>query len=200
MKRIFVCGIGTDVGKTIVSAILVKALKADYWKPVQGGNLEESDSKRVKKMVPEAVCHPEAYRLHHPISPHHSAALEGIELKSERFHVPKTDKPLVIEATGGLLVPYRTDQLLIDEYLKWNCEWIVVSRHYVGSINHTLMTLEVLRHRGVKLRGIIFNGTDQPYTEAAILACTDSPCIGHLYPEEELSPHIIQRYADKWSL
>src|ERR1700722_6811011 len=137
MKRILVCGIGTSVGKTLVSAILVKALSAHYWKPIQSGHLEESDAQRVQQLVPETVCYPETYRLHHPLSPHHAASLEGIEIDPAAFRVPNPPKPLVIEATGGILVPYRPDELLIDLYVQWDCEWVVVSRHYLGSINHT---------------------------------------------------------------
>ena len=160
MKRILVCGIGTDVGKTVVSTVLVKAFGAHYWKPIQSGHLDESDTQQIKRFVPEAVCYPEAYRLSHPLSPHHAAELDGIEINESDIQLPNSSSLLVIEATGGILVPYRSDRLFIDLYLKWDCEWIVVSRHYLGSINHTLLTLEALQRRGVRLRGIIFNGRD----------------------------------------
>lgn len=197
-KRILVCGIGTDVGKTLVSAILVKALGAHYWKAVQSGNLEATDSQRVKELVPESVCYPEAYRLSHPLSPHHAAGLEGLELDPSKIQPPNPPGPLVIETSGGVLVPYRSDALLIDLYLQWDCEWIVVSRHYLGSINHTLLTLEALQSRGVPLRGIIFNGFDQPQSENAIVNCSGVPCIGRLYPESDWNSSLIQTYAESW--
>ena len=200
MKRILVCGIGTDVGKTLVSAILVKALGAHYWKPVQAGGLDESDSHTVKRLVPETVCYPEAYRLRHPLSPHHAAALEKIELNPEAFRIPASSCPLVIEAAGGILVPFRSDQLLVNLYLQWDCDWIVVSRHYIGSINHTLLTLEALQRRKVRLLGIIFNGTEQLHTEQAIFACTGVPILSHLYPEAKWTPSLVQRYAHTWKL
>lgn len=197
-KRILVCGIGTDAGKTLVAAILAKALGAHYWKAVQSGNLEASDSHRVKELVPEAVCYPEAYRLSHPLSPHHAASLDGLQLDPSKIQPPNTSGPLVIESSGGILVPYRADALLIDLYLQWDCEWIVVSRHYLGSINHTLLTLEVLQKRGVRLRGIIFNGSEQPHSENAILSCSGVPCIGRLYPESDWNSALIQTYAESW--
>lgn len=195
MRRILICGIGTDVGKTVVAAIVVKALNACYWKPIQSG---ERDTQKIKELVKEATCYPEAYCLTHPQSPHHAAALESIELEPKAIHLPKPSSPLVIEAIGGVLVPYRFNQLLIDLYLAWDCEWIVVSRHYLGSINHTLLTLEALKRRKVHLKGIIFNGPDQPYSEKAILSCAKIRCLGHLYPESELTGAIIQKYADLW--
>lgn len=198
MKRILVCGIGTSVGKTLISAILVKALSAHYWKPVQSGLLKDSDTQRVKKLVPEAVCYAEAYRLRYPLSPHHAASLEGLDIHPAAFQVPAPPCPLVIEAAGGIFVPYRPDELLIDLYLKWNCEWIVVSRHYLGSINHTLLTIEALRRRKVCVRGIIFNGPDQPESEEAILKCSGIPCLGHVYPEPNWTAGIVQRYGELW--
>lgn len=200
MNRILVCGIGTDVGKTLAAAVLVKALGAHYWKPVQSGNLDASDTQRVRQLVPEAVCYPEAYRLFRPLSPHHAAALEGAEMEAAAFQVPAPSCALIIESAGGALVPYCTNQLLIDLYLNWNCDWVIVSRHYLGSINHTLLTLEALKGRGVRLRGVIFNGPDQPYTEEAIMACAGVPCLGHLYPEQEWTPSVIQRYAASWKI
>ena len=200
MRRILVCGIGTSVGKTLVSAILVKALGAHFWKPIQAGHLDESDAHRVKQLVPETVCYPEAYCLRKPLSPHQAAALENREIKPADFQVPNPSCPLVIETAGGILVPYRSDQVLIDLYREWDCEWIVVSRHYLGSINHTLLTIEALQRRHIHLRGVIFNGTKQPYSENAILTYSGIPWIGHLYPEPAWTPEKVQRVASTWKI
>ena len=97
------CGIGTDVGKTVVSTVLVKAFGAHYWKPIQSGHLDESDTQQIKRFVPEAVCYPEAYRLSHPLSPHHAAELDGIEINESDIQLPNSSSLLVIEATGEFL-------------------------------------------------------------------------------------------------
>jgi dethiobiotin synthetase len=198
MRRILVCGIGTDVGKTLVSAILVQALGAHFWKPIQAGNLEASDSHRVKELVEWTVCYPETYRLRHALSPHLGAELEGIEIQKHMFKVPTPPCPLIIEAVGGVMVPLRQDLLFIDLLMEWECEWVIVSRHYVGSINHTLLTLEVLQRRQVNLRGIIFNGPDQPSNEKLILDYAKAPCIGHLYPEPVWKHLQVKQYACLW--
>lgn len=198
MHRIMICGIGTDVGKTLVSAIFAEALDAHYWKPVQAGNLEASDTQTVKRLVPQTICYPEAYRLLHPLSPHFAAVLEGVEMNRKNFIVPQSNNPLVIEAAGGVLVPYTQKDLLVDLFIDWQCEWVVVSRHYVGSINHTLLTLEALQRRGIYLKGIIFNGSDQPQCENVILSHSGLTCLGHLYPESQWTPSIIKRYASAW--
>lgn len=200
MRRLLVCGIGTDVGKTVVSAILVQALGAHYWKPLQAGNLNCSDTQTIKHLVDDVQCCPEIYRLHNPLSPHHAAALEGIELDPQLFQLPNLSMncSLVIESVGGVLVPLREGMLLIDIFSQWQCEWIIVSRHYLGSINHTLLTVEALQKRQLNLRGIIFNGSNQPATENLILSYTGLPCLGHLYPEPHFTSSIINRYACIW--
>lgn len=200
MRRILVVGIGTDVGKTLVSAILVKALHAHYWKPVQSGNLEATDAQKVKALVPEAICHPETYRFSHPSSPHQAAAFQGIEIMESAFRLPTPEATLVIEAAGGIFVPYRSDRLLIDLYLQWYCEWILVSRHYLGSINHTLLSIEALKRRGVNIRGIIFNGIPNRQTEKAIMSCGNVPLLGRLYPETEWTSERLQHYGAAWKL
>jgi dethiobiotin synthetase len=193
-----ICGIGTDVGKTLAAAIIVQAIQGHYWKPVQAGSLEQSDTQTVQRLVKEAVCYPEAYRFLHPVSPHQASALEDIKICREAFHLPTPSCPLVIESTGGILVPMNGNNLLMDLYASWDCEWIVVSRHYVGSINHTLLTLEALMRRGVDLKGLIFNGPDEPFTENFILSYTGAPCLGHLYPERDWNQTIVKRYAHTW--
>jgi len=193
-----VCGIGTDVGKTIASAILVEALGAGYWKPLQAGMLEETDTHVIERLVPSAACYPESFRFVHPLSPHHAAYLEGLDVNDEHINIPKHDGDLIIESSGGVLVPYQKDRLLIDLFCKWNCEWVIVSRHYLGSINHTLLTVDVLQRRRVRLLGIIFNGNPEPFSEEAIISISGLPMIGRIYQEAQWTPSLIRRYAWEW--
>ncbi|WP_420459469.1 dethiobiotin synthase [Neolewinella sp.] len=160
-RAYFVTGIGTEVGKTVVSAYLQLALDADYWKPVQAGDLDVSDTDRVRGWtgLPEERYHPERYRLRTPASPHHAARLDGVEIQLEDFVLPNTDgRPLIVEGAGGLLVPLNDRHTMLDLILHLDLPVILVSRHYLGSINHTLLSVEVLRGRGCNLRGIVFDG------------------------------------------
>ena len=168
-KGIFVSGIGTEVGKTVVSAILVEALQADYWKPVQSGDLDYTDTDKIRAWTSFDVrTHPESYRLHTPASPHASAAIDGVTIRLESFQLPGTDNFLVAEGAGGLLVPLNDRHLIIDliEYLALLV--VLVSRHYLGSINHTLLSIEALQRRGIPVAALIFNGDPYTSTEQAI--------------------------------
>ncbi len=196
MKNIVVTGIGTDVGKTIVSAILTRALNADYWKPIQSG--ECKDSETLKKLTPQTFCHQEGILLKAPRSPHHAAYLEGIAIDADKILLPQTSSTLIIEGCGGLLVPLNEKMLTVDLFSKWECTWVVVSRHYVGSINHTLLTLEEMKKRKLNVLGIIFNGDSCSQTEEAILTFSQYPCIGRLQQEKQWSAKQIDNYANQW--
>ena len=169
-RPIFITGIGTGVGKTIVSAVLVQKLQADYWKPIQSGDLDNSDTALVRSLVSNktTVFHPEAYRLTQPFSPHKSAALDGIRIDPEKVILPKTNNLLVIEGAGGLMVPLNEDYLMIDLIKKLDAEVILVSQNYLGSINHTLMSAGILKSNGIKLSRLIFSGGQDHYSEAII--------------------------------
>jgi dethiobiotin synthetase len=196
-RPIIVCGIGTEVGKTITAAIFVSITGYDYWKPVQAGNLDHTDAETVRKLSSHPVhIHPEACRLSHACSPHLAAQREGMHLPSF-FSLP-TSQSLVIEMSGGVMVPINEQSLLIDACLEWNCDWVLVSRHYIGSINHTLLSVEYLKKCGCPLLGIVFNGYADKSTEDFILKYTGVPCIGTLKQEPNISPTIIQTYADLW--
>lgn len=197
MRKIAVAGIGTDAGKTIVSAILCHALNADYWKPIQCGL--SKDSETIEDLLQGSRrTHPEALFLKTPCSPHHAASLAGFEIDLKRIVPPKTSCPLVIEGCGGILVPLNLNHLTIDLFTKWDCEWIIVSRHYLGSINHTLLSIEAMKSRGLNVRGIVFNGTPCEQTEKAILTFSKYPCIGRIYEEKLWSPKRICTYARRW--
>ena len=178
---LFVTGIGTEIGKTVCSAILVKTLGADYWKPVQSGDLHHTDTRKVAEwngLTPaHPRFHPETYRLRTPMSPHAAAALDGVRIELDRFQLPVTGRPLVVEGAGGLMVPLNERDLLLDLILKLGLPVVLVSRNYLGSINHTLLSIAQLRQAGVPLAGLIFNGPPTPTTEAFILNATEIPLL-----------------------
>lgn len=200
MHKFIISGIGPDIGKTLVSAILVNVLNAYYWKPIQCGNLEDSDTLTVQRLVPQASprCLPEAYRLKHPLSPHHAAALEGITINTANISEPTANLPFIIECAGGLLVPLNKEKLQLDLYAEWNCSWILVSKHYLGSINQTLLSIEALKSRNINLIGIVFNGSPNPQTEEPILQRANVPMLGRLLPKLSINTQTIQHLANLW--
>ena len=142
--RLFVTGIGTEVGKTVIAAILTEALEADYWKPVQAGDLDYSDTHKVRDLVShdKSVFHPETHALHHPMSPHAAAERDGVEISLDDFQLPQTENNLIVEGAGGLMVPLNSKDCIIDLIEKLDIEVVLVSRNYLGSINHTLLSVE----------------------------------------------------------
>lgn len=195
----FIIGTSTEVGKTIAAAIITQALEADYWKPIQSGDLHYTDTDKVQKLIsnPHTTFHPNAYALNTPASPHLSAALDGIEIALEKIVRPTTSRPLVIEAAGGLLVPLN-DRDTIADLIHPIDRIVLVSRHYLGSINHTLLTYEALQSRGLPLYGIIFSGTPAPDTERLILAKTGAKHIGTIAEEPYFDPAVIRDYAEQF--
>jgi dethiobiotin synthetase len=181
-KKYFVTGIGTGIGKTIVSAILTEKLKADYWKPVQAGELDSSDTMKVKSLVsnPTSVFHPETYRLTEPFSPHKSAAIDGIKINMNRFVMPQTSNKLIIEGAGGLMVPLNDQFLVIDLIKQLNAKVILVSQNYLGSINHTLLSIQALQQQQIPIAGIIFNGDSNANSEDYILNYTGIKLLGRI--------------------
>lgn len=200
MHKIMVAGIGTDVGKTIVSAILTTLLEGDYWKPIQCGAEENSDTTMMKKWLDTTkhTIHSSTYSLKAPLSPHHAARLENISLRLDSITLPHTVRPLIIEGVGGILAPLTSKISSLDLFKSWDCQWVIVSKHYLGSINHTLLTLEVLKKLCLPILGIIFNGEYNSDSESAILEISQVPVLGRLLPEANLNPQIIQRYAKQW--
>lgn len=196
MDKIIVAGSGTDVGKTVVSAILSTYFQGDYWKPVDCND----DTKRMQELLDpqkHTVFEP-AYTFQAYLSPHHAAHLEDRTIDVENIKPPTTSRSLIIESVGGVLVPLTVESLSIDLFASWNCSWIIVSRHYVGSINHTLLTVEALKARGITPLGLVFNGMPNPDSEAAIMLKTKLPFLGRVLPELHMTPQLIQRYAAQW--
>lgn len=198
MEKYFITGIGTDVGKTVVSAIFTEALEADYWKPLQAGNLEQTDTDVVKSLVSNTVSkfHPETYKFKMPASPHKAAEAEGIEINSKNFILPDTTNSLIIEGAGGLMVPLSENFLMIDLIKQLNAEVILVSMNYLGSINHTLLSVEALNARNTSIKGIIFNGDRDEATENFILGYTKLPCLLRIAKEEKFTKQTVKKYSE----
>ena len=198
MKQIFVTGISTDVGKTIASAIIVEALEADYWKPIQAGDLDNTDSDKVKSLISNSktVFHKSAYELKTAASPHIAAEMDGVTIQYKKLHEPETSNYLVIEGAGGLLVPLNDTDTVLDIIMP-NHKVIVVSRHYLGSINHTLLTVTWLKDKGYDVF-ILFSGAENPSTESIIEKKTKARVLGRIDEEEKFDKDVIKKYADKF--
>ena len=194
MRRLFVTGIGTNVGKTVISAILTQKLKSDYWKPIQAGDLNNTDSMKVSQWVDNTIStiHPEAYRLTQPMSPHAAAERDGININLNDIISAETTRNLIIEGAGGLMVPLNKNDLVVDMISHFQAEAVLVSRHYLGSINHTILSIEALRSRNIPITGIIFNGDDNRDTESIIESVCAVPILGRIPNIDKLSQHSIK--------
>ena len=185
--------IGTDSGKTVVSAILAYALKADYWKPIQAGY--PTDTTTIKNWIGESIYyHPEGYLLEQPMSPHAAAKRDGVEVNLNKIKVPKTNNDLVIEGAGGLLVPVNDQDNVVDLVKRFEAEIILVSNHYLGSINHTLLSYEYLKQNGYKVLGIVFNGEENEETERIILKRTRLPFLFRVDQEKVVDQEMLEKY------
>ncbi|WP_374949128.1 dethiobiotin synthase [Mucilaginibacter sp.] len=201
-KPLFVTGIGTGIGKTLISAILAEKLKADYWKPVQAGDLDNSDTIKVQQLVSntKTMFHPETYRLKQPFSPHKAAVLDNIEIKEKNITLPVTANNLIIEGAGGLMVPLNDHFLMIDLIQHLDAEVILVSQNYLGSINHTLLSAEALKSRGITVRGMIFNGEPNASTEDYILSYTKINLLGRVPELSNINRESIQHAGNSINL
>ena len=196
--RLVVCGTDTDVGKTVVSALLVQGLAARYWKPVQSG-LEPSggDTATVEgllRLPPERVV-PEAYRLTLPASPHWAAERDGVRIEAERLTLPPGDDALVVETAGGLLVPLRRDWLQIEQLAAWKLPVVLVARSGLGTLNHTLLSVEALQRRTIPLLGLVLNGPIHPDNPRTLEALAGVPVLAELPP---LQPLCGEGLAEQW--
>lgn len=198
MRKIFVTGIGTGIGKTLIAALITEKLKADYWKPVQSGNLDDTDTDLVKRLVSntQSVFHPETFRLTAPMSPHAAAEIDGVEIRLEDFKIPETTNNLVIEGAGGLLVPLSNELLIIDLIKHINAEVVLVSQNYLGSINHTLLSAEALKSRNINVTGIVFNGETYPQGEQIILQRTGLRCLARVPQMNDISRESIKQLVE----
>jgi dethiobiotin synthetase len=202
MKRYIVAGIGTDVGKTVAAAVLTEMLDGTYWKPVQAGDLDHSDTFKVQHLGgPECYIRPEYFRLKTAASPHLAAEIDGVRIALEDLELPllRDNESLVIETAGGLMVPLNDEGLLYIDVMKhWGFPVMLVTRHYLGSINHTLLSLYALKARNIPVAGLIVNGHEHEPSERIYKA--HFPEIPHIrLPElDEVSASHIWKIAAQW--
>jgi dethiobiotin synthetase len=217
--NLFITGIGTNVGKTIVSAILTEALQADYWKPIQSGTIEGRDSETVTSLISNSktVIHPETYLLKKPLSPHFAAKLDGLTIELSKIHsqyinlsfslrAPRSTtgresrsdvQHLIIEGAGGLLVPINNNEYVIDIAKKIDCEIVLVISSYLGCINHTLLSIEYLKRNNFKIYALVFNGEFDFEVKQSILEYTLNPLIIDIPTLNTLSKQSISEISTK---
>jgi dethiobiotin synthetase len=197
MNKVIIAGIGTGVGKTMVSALLVETFQADYWKPIQSG--EPGDRETVRELTKNkiSVFHPEAYRLSYPASPHLAASMQNITIEPEKINVPATQNNLVIELAGGLMVPLNDSYLNIDLIKKINAPVLLVSMNYLGSINHTLLSWHLLKSHNIPVKGIIFTGRSNPSSEDVILKQTQLPCLLKIPFQEKITADSLKPFGEQ---
>lgn len=200
MKRIFVTGIGTDVGKTVVSAILSEALSADYWKPVQTGSYFSTDADKIRKYVANTTTkiHPESFVLKQYMSPHAAAELEGMQITLEKIVAPETTNTLVIEGAGGIMVPLNNTEFIIDMIEQLKAEVVLVIQNYLGSINHSILSIDALRFRGIPVLGLVFNGPPHKLSEDIILSYSGLKCLGRIQKESVINKEVVSKYAEQF--
>jgi dethiobiotin synthetase len=190
VRAIVVTGTDTGIGKTIFSAGLVSLLGAAYWKPVQSGLQDETDSTvvaRLAELLPERIV-PEAYRLSEPLSPHRAAELDGVSIDADRLALPPCGRPVVVEGAGGLMAPLTRTRLQIDVFARWRAPVVLCARTTLGTINHTLLSIEALRRRDVPLLGIAFIGDEMADTERTIADLSAARVLGRLPRLDPLTP------------
>lgn len=190
-----ISGIHTGIGKTICSAVLCEALGYDYWKPVQAGELENTDSHTIKRLTYTCQTFPERHSLTIPASPHYAAREEGIEIKLSDFELPLSDRGIIVETAGGILSPLSETVSNLDLMAKLNLPNILVSNNYLGSINHTMLTIAALENRGIKTVGIIFCGEEVRSSRTYITNQTKIPILCSVPQFEELDAAAIQRFV-----
>ncbi|HRH56554.1 MAG TPA: dethiobiotin synthase [Chitinophagales bacterium] len=198
MNGFFVTGIGTDIGKTVVSAVLVEALHADYWKPIQSGNLDFTDADFIKEYtIHHENIHSEEYLFSEPVSPHLAAKFDNKIIDFQYIKLPKSNNYIIVEGAGGVLVPLSQEYLIIDLIIKLQLPVILVSMNYLGSINHTLLTIASLKQKNIEIAGIIFNGEQNIETENFILNYTGIKLLGKIPKADTMSKGFIAQQADQ---
>jgi dethiobiotin synthetase len=202
MNKYFITGIGTDVGKTIVSAILTEALKADYWKPVQSGVADGTDKGLVSSLITNttSVCHNESYSFQEPASPHLAASLENQKIKLEQMHLPDTQNDLIIEGAGGILVPLNDSNYVIDLAQEFEADVILVCRNYLGCINHSLLSIDYLVKNNFPVKGLILVGNFDKAVKLAITNYSELPVLAEIPEMSEISKETILNQAQKINL
>ncbi len=195
--KIVICGTDTDVGKTIVSALIVQGLNAIYWKPVQSGLENNGDTGRVCEILnlPKSRWICEAYKFKAAVSPHWAAEQEGEIVNPKRLALPSLNQSLVIETAGGLMVPLTRRLLQIEQLVTWQLPVVLVARSGLGTINHTLLSLEALANRKIPVLGIFLNGPNHSDNPKTIEQISGIPVIGHLPPLREITAKAL---SEQW--
>jgi dethiobiotin synthetase len=193
-----ITGIGTEVGKTFCSTVICIALETNYWKPIQAGDLEQLDSDFVQKYSSNTEIEQSLYLLKQPLSPHESARLDGFSLKLNDFLLPTFKKNTLIEGAGGLCVPINQELLLLDVFKMWNLPLIVVTKHYLGSINHTLLTLQELHRSGLKIFTLVINGIRNESSERVYRTHFPELKITYISHLDEINRVSIRELAKDW--
>ncbi len=193
MSACIIAGIGTNVGKTLVSSVLVQALGWDYWKPVQSGELAHKDTDEIRRLIQrsDVVLHEEAYCFNEAMSPHHAAFLDGQQVTLDGLKIPVSHRCLLIELAGGVMVPLREDFLVLDWLKILRFPVILVCRYYLGCINHTLMSVRVLQYAGIPVLGLVFNGEEVSSSREAILAQTGLPVVADIPQLSNIGPESV---------
>ena len=200
MSSFLLTGTDTNIGKTVAAAMLVQALEYNYWKPFQSG-IEDGgvDTRRVQKMtdLPDERFLPEKYVLSEPLSPHRAAEIDGVEIDMDDLEIPVSENPLIIEGAGGLMVPLTRKNLLINQFKKWDLPVILCARTGLGTINHTLLSLEALWARDINVHGLIFIGEQNDDNMLTILEFSKAKVLGHIPMIDELNAQNLQICFDR---
>lgn len=193
----FVTGIDTNVGKTLVSAILTEAFQADYFKPIQSGTLEGADHKTVETLISnsKSVIHPNVYSFPDPVSPHLAAKLVEEKIELSKIKLPKTTNHLIVEGAGGVLVPINEEATILD-IISPDMQVVVVTKNYLGSINHSLLTLNVLKEKGLQVVGLVISGDRNPETERIIQQMSGVPIWFAIEQEPYIDQNVVAEYAE----
>ena len=199
---IIIAGIHTGIGKTICSAVICQALGYDYFKPIQAGDLDNSDSVFIKKNVdnPSCIIHRESYQLNTPASPHFAAALDGITIKKENIILPVSKNNIVIETAGGIMSPLAKNFLNIDLVQHFNLPVILVASNYLGSINHTLLSVSAMQQRNITIQGLVFSGEAVESTRQYILEYTQLPLLFSIPLFQNINSQVVADFAKTISI
>ena len=198
MKKIFITGTDTDVGKTIVSAGFCMSWPAHYWKPIQAG-YPGTDNEVMSRFIPEQNIHPSSYTLKNPLSPNQAAKIEGINIQKEKINCPKCSANLIIEGAGGALVPFNEKEDMTDLMKKIDCPVIIVARSTLGTLNHTFLTLSALRAKKIPILGVIMVGPPHPNNKKDIEEKGKTSILLELPIIENLSAKILRSYFEKFT-
>jgi dethiobiotin synthetase len=201
-QNIIIAGIHTGIGKTVCSTIICQALGFDYWKPIQAGDLENSDTIFVQKNTNNSLTtfHQERYRLATAMSPHKAAAIDGVSIKKEDFVLPKTSNNMLVETAGGIMSPINTNFLVVDLIQYLQLPVVLVSNNYLGSINHTLLTIEALNNRKIPINGIVFCGETVPSSQSFITAHTQIPILFAIPQFDNINTKTIVDFTHKTNI